>query len=216
MAKKKKPLDIGALLPTVLVPIDEIKENPENPRVIKDKAFQKLVKSVKDDPWMLKLRPLVVDKNMVVLGGNMRLKACIQAGYLELPVVKDSDLTKEQKDSFIVKDNLSYGEWDWPVLNDWDQEKLEEWGMEIPLLNEKLQVIGQNDPEIEITEEILEEHNYIVFTFDNKLDWQVAKELFDIKTVAKEGFTETYMQKGVGRVKKGLPLIEMIQKLRNV
>lgn len=79
-------------------------------------------------------------------------------------------------------------------------------------MNEKLQVEKYAQPEIEVTEEILEEHNYIVFTFDNQLDWQVAKEMFDIKTVAKPGYTETYMQKGVGRVKKGRYLIDLINK----
>jgi hypothetical protein len=215
MAKKKTPSSMGAIIETVLTPIGDIKPNPENPRVIKDKQFRKLVQSVKDDPWMLKLRPLVVDKDMVVIGGNMRLKACQEAGFTEIPTVQDSALTEEQKKAFIVKDNLSYGEWDWPQLDPWDQEQLEEWGLEVPLLNDKLQV-EKVEPEIEITEEILEEHNYVVFTFDNKLDWQVAKELFNIKTVAKDGFTETYMQKGVGRVKKGAELIEMIQRLRNV
>ena len=83
----------------------------------------------------------------------------------------------------------------------------------MPILNEKLEVIGNESPEIEVTEEILEEHNYIVFTFDNKLDWQVAKEILDIKTVAKDGYTDTYMQKGVGRVKKGKDLLKLINGL---
>ena len=162
---------------------------------------------------MLKLRPIVVDDNNVVLGGNMRLKASIEAGLTEVWIEKASDLTPEQQKEFIIKDNSSFGDWDWDVLaNEWDTEKLNDWGVDLPILNEKLQVEKYAQPEIEITEEILEEHNYLVFTFDNQLDWQVAKEMFDIKTVAKPGYTDTYMQKGVGRVKKGRELIDLFNK----
>ena len=196
-----------------LINIKEVKENPNNPRSIQKHKFTKLVNSIKEFPEMLKLRPIVVDDNNVVLGGNMRLKASIEAGLTEVWSEKASDLTPEQQKEFIIKDNSSFGDWDWDVLaNEWDTEKLNDWGIDLPILNEKLQVEKYAQPEIEITEEILEEHNYIVFTFDNQLDWQVAREMFDIKTVAKPGYTDTYMQKGVGRVKKGRELIDLFNK----
>jgi hypothetical protein len=110
-----------------------IKPNPNNPRIIKDYKFKQLVKSIQDFPQMLELRPIVIDENNIVLGGNMRLKACQEAGLTEVPVVQAKDLTEEQKKEFIVKDNVGYGEWDWDDLaNNWDVEQLTEWGLDIP------------------------------------------------------------------------------------
>ena len=196
------------------IKISKIQANPNNPRLIKDYKFRKLVKSIKEFPEMLKLRPIVVDEKNIILGGNMRYKACIEAGLKEIYVIQADDLSEDQKKEFIIKDNSSFGDWDWDVIaNEWDIKDLNEWGVDMPILNEKLEVIGNESPEIEVTEEILEEHNYIVFTFDNKLDWQVAKEILDIKTVAKDGYTDTYMQKGVGRVKKGKDLLKLINGL---
>lgn len=114
-----------------LVKIGKVKGNESNPRFIKEDKFEKLVKSIKDFPEMLKLRPIVVNKDMTVLGGNMRLKACVEAGLKEVYILKAEGLTKEQEDEFIVKDNLGFGEWDWDVLaNEWDSVQLEEWGLE--------------------------------------------------------------------------------------
>ena len=113
--------------------INEIKPNPSNPRIIKDDKFKKLVKSIQDFPQMLELRPIVIDENNIVLGGNMRLKACIEAGLKDVPVKQAKDLTEEQKKEFIVKDNVGYGEWDWDDLaNNWNVEDLTEWGLDIP------------------------------------------------------------------------------------
>jgi hypothetical protein len=112
--------------------INEIKPNPNNPRIIKDDKFKKLVKSIQDFPQMLELRPIVIDENNIVLGGNMRLKACIEAGLKDVPVKQAKELTEEQKKEFIVKDNVGYGEWDWSDLaNNWETEELEEWGLDI-------------------------------------------------------------------------------------
>ena len=192
--------------------IGTIIPNPTNPRIIKDDKFKKLVKSIQEFPEMLELRPIVVDSNMVVLGGNMRLKACIAAGLKEVPIIVADQLTEEQKGEFIIKDNVGFGEWDWDILaNEWDVNNLNDWGLEVPFLNESLQPIKGSDPEIEITEEILEEHNYVVFTFDNKLDWQVIKDIFSITTVCKPGFTDTYQQKGLGRVQSGKKLLEVLK-----
>ena len=113
--------------------ITDIKPNPNNPRIIKDDKFKKLVKSIQDFPQMLELRPIVIDENNVVLGGNMRLKACIEAGLTDVPVKQAADLTEEQKKEFIVKDNVGYGEWDWDDLaNNWNTDDLIEWGLDIP------------------------------------------------------------------------------------
>jgi hypothetical protein len=112
--------------------IKEIKPNPSNPRIIKDDKFKKLVKSIQDFPQMLELRPIVIDENNIVLGGNMRLKACIEAGLTDVPVKQAKELTEEQKKEFIVKDNVGFGEWDWSDLaNNWETEELEEWGLDI-------------------------------------------------------------------------------------
>ena len=115
-----------------LVKISKVKPNETNPRFIKDNKFKKLVKSIKDFPEMLKLRPIVVNKGMVVLGGNMRLKACKEAGLKEVYILKADNLTEEQQKEFIVKDNVGFGEWDWDILaNQWDNVQLKEWGMDV-------------------------------------------------------------------------------------
>lgn len=111
--------------------VKKIKLNPDNPRVIKDDAYQRLVKSIQDFPEMLELRPIVIDENGVILGGNMRYKACIDAGLTKVPTVQASTLTEEQKREFVVKDNLPYGEWDWEALQGWDVEELKDWGLGI-------------------------------------------------------------------------------------
>jgi ParB-like chromosome segregation protein Spo0J len=115
------------------VPINTVKANPNNPRIIKDDKFAKLVKSINEFPQMLNLRPIVVNDDMVVLGGNMRLKACKEAGLKEVPIIKASELTEQQQKEFIVKDNVGYGEWDWNDLaNNWDADQLQDWGLDIP------------------------------------------------------------------------------------
>lgn len=122
------------------VPINTVKANPNNPRIIKDDKFAKLVKSINEFPQMLNLRPIVVNDDMVVLGGNMRLKACKEAGLKEIPIIKASELTEQQQKEFIVKDNVGYGEWDWDDLaNNWDVDELTEWGLDIPgFVNEEV------------------------------------------------------------------------------
>jgi hypothetical protein len=115
------------------VKIGDIKPNPSNPRLIKDDKFRKLVKSIQDFPQMMEIRPIVVNEDMVILGGNMRWKAAKEAGMKTVPVIKASELTDEQQREFIIKDNVGFGEWDWEDLaNNWDTEKLEEWGLDIP------------------------------------------------------------------------------------
>jgi hypothetical protein len=114
--------------------ISEVQANPNNPRIIKDDKFKKLVQSIKDFPEMLNLRPIVVNGDMVVLGGNMRLKACKEAGLKEVPIIKAEDLTEDQQREFIIKDNVGFGEWEWEQLaNNWNAEKLEDWGLDVPI-----------------------------------------------------------------------------------
>ena len=113
--------------------ITEIKSNPNNPRLIKDHKFKQLVKSIQDFPQMLELRPIVIDENNMVLGGNMRLKACLEAGLTDVPVIHANNLSEEKKKEFIVKDNVGYGEWDWSELaNTWEIDLLQDWGLDIP------------------------------------------------------------------------------------
>ena len=114
------------------IKIYKIKTNPKNPRIIKNDKYKKLVKSIQEFPEMLKLRPIVVDENMMVLGGNMRLKACKEAGMKEVWIDIAEGLSDEQKDEFIVKDNVGFGEWEWDMLaNEWDSVKLAKWGLDV-------------------------------------------------------------------------------------
>ena len=114
------------------VKISKVKANPSNPRIIKNDKFKKLVKSIQEFPEMLKLRPIVVDEDMMVLGGNMRLKASKDAGLKEVWIEVAEGLTEEQKKEFIVKDNVGFGEWEWDMLaNEWDSVQLAEWGLDV-------------------------------------------------------------------------------------
>ena len=158
--------------------INEIKPNPNNPRIIKDIKFKQLVKSIQDFPQMLELRPIVIDENNMVLGGNMRLKACIEAGLTDVPVIHANNLSEEKKKEFIVKDNVGYGEWDWDDLaNNWDAQELTDWGLDIPnfdVIDEKqlidlsdklksefkIEIICKSEEEQEQTYNKLIEQNY--------------------------------------------------------
>ena len=118
---------------TEFVSIKKVHLSPTNPRVIKDHKFRKLVQSIKEFPQMLEMRPIVVDEEMVVLGGNMRLRACLEAGLMEVPIIRATELTEQQKKEFVIKDNSSFGEWDWDLLaNEWDIQDLDQWGLDIP------------------------------------------------------------------------------------
>ena len=129
-----------------IVDIKTVKPNPSNPRHIKDYKFTQLVKSIRHFPEMLQLRPIVVDSDNIVLGGNMRLKACIEAGLKEVPIIVASELTDEQQKEFIIKDNVGFGEWDWEQLaNEWEIEQLSDWGLDLP--------IEMEDTEIEAVED---------------------------------------------------------------
>jgi hypothetical protein len=188
------------------VKITEVKTNPKNPRLIKDDKFRKLVKSIEEFPQMLELRPIVVDENNIVLGGNMRLKACKEAGLKEVYIVKAENLTKLQKDEFIVKDNVGFGEWDWDILaNEWDTDKLQDWGLSLPIDIEEIKETKDipDIGEIEFSEELFLEHNYIVLYFDNAMDWEVAQEIYGLKQVKSKESAEGCQKIGIGRVING-------------
>jgi len=188
------------------VKINSIKTNPKNPRLIKDDKFKKLVNSIKEFPQMLELRPIVVDENNIILGGNMRHKACIEAGLKEVYIVQAKDLTELQKDEFIVKDNVGFGEWDWDILaNEWDTDKLTDWGLSLPLDIEEIKETKDipDIGEIEFSEELFLEHNYIVLYFDNAMDWEVAQEIYGLKQVKSKTSAEGTQKIGIGRVING-------------
>lgn len=135
------------------VNINTIKANPSNPRVIKDDKFKALVKSIKEFPEMLELRPIVVNSDNIILGGNMRLRACKEAGLTEVPIIYASSLDQDKQNEFIIKDNVGYGEWDWDTLaNEWDTDLLADWGLEIPDI-EMTQLEAQED-DYEVPDEI--------------------------------------------------------------
>jgi DNA modification methylase len=125
--------------------ISEVKLNPNNPRLIKDDKFKKLVQSIKDFPEMLSIRPIVVNKDMIILGGNMRFRACKEAGIKEIPVIV-TDLPEDKQREFLIKDNTSGGEWDWDMLaNEWDTDELEAWGLDLPVFDIKDEGTAEED-----------------------------------------------------------------------
>jgi ParB-like chromosome segregation protein Spo0J len=136
------------------VKISKVKPNPNNPRVIKDDKFRKLVKSIEEFPDMLNKRPLVVftdvDDKYVVLGGNMRLKALNELKYDKVPIIIADEWTAEQKNEFLIKDNVGFGEWEWDSLaNEWDVEKLEDWGLNIPNFTNEVDYSILDDEDLE-------------------------------------------------------------------
>jgi ParB-like chromosome segregation protein Spo0J len=159
--------------------IKSIKPNPNNPRVIRDAKFKQLVRSIQEFPEMLELRPIVVNEDMITLGGNMRLRACIEAGLTDVPVVIAKGLSEEQQQEFIIKDNVGFGEWDWDDLaNNWDEANLKQWGLDFPMFDEakiedeqdtqpfiKVSIEATNDTFIEMNEKLqnlCDEYNVIM------------------------------------------------------
>ncbi len=160
----------------IKVKISEVKNNPSNPRIIKDDKFRKLVQSIKDFPKMLEIRPIVVNNEMIVLGGNMRLKACKEAGLKEIFIIKAEDLTEDQQKEFIIKDNVGFGEWDWEQLaNEWDNEELNEWGLDVPNWSLGIDENNMLENDVDIEEEFdpigtTSNDQRVVFLFDNAED----------------------------------------------
>jgi hypothetical protein len=170
-----------------LVKISEVKPNPKNPRIIKDGKFQKLVKSIQEFPDMLNKRPLVVftdvDNKYVVLGGNMRLKALNELKYKEIPVIVADEWTEEQKAEFLIKDNVGFGEWDWDSLvSEWDNEKLEDWGLDIPNFNN----VDYSEKNEEIDIDNLDETMTIKLNFTETEYWTVKQQLSEIASTPEQ------------------------------
>lgn len=176
----------------VKIKTSKIKLNDENPRTIKDSNFQKLIKSVKEFPEMLEIRPIVVDENMIVLGGNMRFRACLEAGMKEVPTIIVENLTEDQKKEFIVKDNVSGGDWDWEMLRaEWDVEKLDDWGLEIPL-DEKIDKMNDGDELVfEQSVQLEPPKEYILIMAEpNSEEWEEIKQMLKLKMVRRGGYRE--------------------------
>jgi hypothetical protein len=198
------------------VKISKVKGNPSNPRIIKNDKFKKLVKSIKEFPEMLKLRPIVVDEDFMVLGGNMRLKASKEAGLTEVWIDIAEGLTEEQKKEFIVKDNVGFGEWEWDILaNEWDSSKLTEWGLDVWLNEDDIKELKNPDnkeSENPFATELDRESNYIVLKFETDIDWLQAKTLFGLQTETARRSNGKAWSSGIGRVLNG---IEAINKIKN-
>jgi hypothetical protein len=170
-----------------LIKISKIKSNPNNPRIIKDDKFQKLVKSIQEFPEMLNIRPVVVNKDLMVLGGNMRLKAAIEAGLKEVPII-ETDLSEEKQKEFIIKDNVSGGEWNWDVLaNDWDQEQLSDWGLDIP----HFETDDNYGTDFSLKDGDKEPFQQMTFTLADGQATVIKNAIDDIKGTEEYKFTET-------------------------
>ena len=170
------------------VKISEVKLNPNNPRLIKDDKFKKLVQSIKDFPEMLNIRPIVVNQDMIILGGNMRYKACKEAGLKEIPIIK-TDLTEEQQREFLIKDNTSGGEWDWEVLaNEWDVEQLEAWGLDLPGFDANAEDFGED---FSLADGDKAPFQQMTFTLADEQAEQIKNAIADIKATEEYKYCET-------------------------
>jgi len=170
------------------VKLSEIKSNPNNPRIIKDDKFRKLVNSIQEFPKMLEIRPIVVNADMIVLGGNMRLKACKEAGLKEVPVIFAHDLTDEEQKQFIIKDNVGFGEWDWDMIaNEWDAEELEEWGFDIPGFDD-VEDLGE---EFSLPDGDKAPFQQMTFTLADEQAEQIQNAIADIKQTQEFKYAET-------------------------
>jgi len=170
-----------------VVSIAEIKPNPSNPRLIKDDKFKKLVQSLKDFPEMANVRPIVVNQDMVILGGNMRFKAMKEAKWKQVPVeIVDWDEAKQRE--FIIKDNVGFGEWDWDDLaNNWDAEELDKWGLDVPQF-EGIE-IGQD--EFSLPDGDKPPFQQITFTLADEQAIQIQNAITSIKTTKEYKYVET-------------------------
>jgi hypothetical protein len=170
------------------VPIGTIKNNPNNPRFIKDDKFKKLVQSIKDLPEMAEVRPVVVNTDMVVLGGNMRLKAMREAGWKDVPIqVVDWDEDKQRQ--FIIKDNVSGGEWDWDMLaNEWDTEELQEWGLDLPGFDLNANSLGED---FTLPDGDKAPFQQMTFTLADEQAEQIKNAITDIKQTEEYKYAET-------------------------
>jgi hypothetical protein len=166
----------------VKIKLSDIKPNPGNPRVIKDARFASLLRSIQEFPKMLSLRPMVIDAEGYVLGGNMRLRALQELGYKEIPddwVRRADDLTEEERQRFIIADNVGFGDWDWESLaNDWDAEDLAAWGLEVPGWHGDEQNYSEKNKEIDTDE--LDGLMTISLKYNEDEYWKIREQLSKI------------------------------------
>ena len=171
--------------------LKDIKANPNNPRVLRDEKFQKLKQSITEFPKMLSLRPMVIDENNVVLGGNMRLRALQELGFTDIDeawVKRSSDLTEEEKKRFIIADNVAFGEWDWDTLaNDWEVVDLEAWGLEIPQFDRP----EDFDEDFSLPEGDKEPFQQMTFTLADEQATVLQNAIADIKKTEEYKYCET-------------------------
>lgn len=175
--------------------LSEIKTNPNNPRIIKDDRFKKLVNSIKEFPKMMELRPIIIDSNNMVLGGNMRLKALKEAGYKEIPdewVKSAETLTEDEKKRFIIADNVGFGEHDWEMLkSEWDVEELESWGLDVPDMN-GVDLSDEYGEEFSLKDGDKEPFQQMTFTLADEQAEQIKNAIADIKQTEEYKYTETF------------------------
>lgn len=183
--------------------LSDIIPNPNNPRVIRDERFAKLKNSIEQFPKMMHLRPIVVDASGVILGGNMRLRALQDLGYKEIPdawVKRADDLTEEEKQRFIIADNVGFGEWEWETLaNEWDAGDLETWGLDVPGWANGHDVNEMSEDDLDDSQDFDEigasdGRHRVVFFFDGEEEAQSYLNQFPTLNINKKG------QKGVWSV----------------
>lgn len=196
-----------------MVALGKLKLNEENPRYITDDKFNKLKESIKAFPEMLKIRPIVVDDDMTILGGNMRYRACLELDIEEVPVLMAKGLTDEQKEEFLYRDNVAFGDWDWSVIKDENWDKLISWGVN-PSYHDKQ---TKEEAEIKSTAEVIsnmglkfnEHHDYVVFLFDNQNDWIKLISHLDLPKIPKS-LSPKIKLVGRGRVVDGKKLLKIL------
>ena len=173
-----------------VININQIKSNPENPRVIKDDKFKKLVRSIEEFPEMLNLRPIVVNQDMVILGGNMRHKAAKDAGLKEIPIIIAENLDEAKEREFIIKDNVGFGEWDWDALaNLWEPDELYDWGLDLPLDFVSADEFGE---EFNLPDGDKEPFQQMTFTLADEQALQIQNAISDIKLTDEYKYAETF------------------------
>jgi hypothetical protein len=188
-----------------------LKKLPDNPRTIKNEDFRRLVQSIKDNPDYFKARPLILSDRtgeLVIIAGNQRFDAAQEAGLKQVPTFLMTGLTEERERELIIRDNVSAGEWDMDMLADWDLDDLGDWGLDIAPAEVKKTKDIPKTGQVDISPELLLEHNYVVLYFDNPLDWEVAKEKLQLTNV-KSGDPAS-PKTGVGRVIQGKDIIRRL------